>query len=460
MKNQSFYIGVILCALFTSTAVPAEEPPKPAATAALIARMSAEISAARIEKNIRKLVSFETRNSLSDSKSETRGIGAARRWIKSELERCAKDNGGRMKVEFDENIAQQAVRIPQPTAIVNVVATLPGTQAESKDRLYVVSGHYDSMPSSPVDGETTAPGANDDASGTAAVMEVACVMSKYKFDATLVFMTVAGEEQGLIGATFWAKNAKAKGLDVAGMITNDIIGNTKGADGTVIRDRVRLFAEGVPPVKEQSEETITMLKSGGENDFPTRQLGRFIKETADRHLTDIKVDMVYRRDRYLRGGDHSPFLDAGYAAVRMTESIEDYRHQHQTPRVENGVQYGDLPEFVDFDYVAKVAKVNAAALAALALAPAAPREVQMETLTLENDSTLRWKANTEPDVAGYRIVWRDTTAPFWQLRKDVGNVTRATIKGVSKDNVFFGVEAYDKDGNTSVVTYPVPFRLK
>jgi hypothetical protein len=460
MKNQLFYIGVILCALFTSTAVPAEEPPKPAATAALIARMSAEISASRIKKNIRKLVSFETRNSLSDSKSETRGIGAARRWIKSELERCAKDNGGRMKVEFDENIAQQAVRIPQPTAIVNVVATLLGTQAESKDRLYVVSGHYDSMPSSPVDGETTAPGANDDASGTAAVMELACVMSKYKFDATLVFMTVAGEEQGLIGATFWAKAAKAKGLDVAGMITNDIIGNTKGADGTVIRDRVRLFAEGVPPVKEQSDETIVMLKSGGENDFPTRQLGRFIKETADRHLTDIKVDMVYRRDRYLRGGDHSPFLDAGYAAVRMTEPIEDYRHQHQTPRVENGVQYGDLPEFVDFDYVAKVTKVNAAALAALALAPAAPREVQMETLTLENDSTLRWKANTEPDVAGYRIVWRDTTAPFWQQRKDVGNVTRATVKGVSKDNVFFGVEAYDKDGNTSVVTYPVPFRLR
>ncbi len=460
MKNQSFYRGVILCALFTSTAISAEEPPKPAATAALIARMSAEISAARIEKNIRKLVSFETRNSLSDTKSETRGIGAARRWIKSELERCAKDNGGRMKVEFDENIAQQAVRIPQPTAIVNVVATLVGTQAESKDRLYVVSGHYDSMPSSPVDGETTAPGANDDASGTAAVMELACVMSKYKFDATLVFMTVAGEEQGLIGATFWAKNAKAKGLDVAGMITNDIIGNTKGADGTVIRDRVRLFAEGVPPVKEQSEETITMLKSGGENDFPTRQLGRFIKETADRHFTDIKVDLIYRRDRYLRGGDHSPFLDAGYAAVRMTESIEDYRHQHQTPRVENGVQYGDLPEFVDFDYVAKVAKVNAAALAALALAPAAPREVQMETLTLENDSTLRWKANVEPDVAGYRIVWRDTTAPFWQQRKDVGNVMRATIKGISKDNVFFGVEAYDKDGNTSLVTYPVPYRLK
>ena len=423
-------------------------------------KIAAEISAKRIEAKVRKLVSFETRNSLSDTKSDTRGIGAARRWIKAELDRCAKENGGRMKVEFDENIAQQAVRIPQPTAIVNVVATLPGTQTESKDRLYVVSGHYDSMPSSPIDGETAAPGANDDASGTAAVMELACVMSKYQFDATLVFMTVAGEEQGLIGATFWAKAAKAKGLNVAGMITNDIIGNTKGADGTVVRDQVRLFAEGVNPTKEMSDEALTLLRSGGENDFPTRQLARFIKSTAEKNLSDMKVNLIYRRDRYLRGGDHSPFLDAGYAAVRMTEPIEDYRHQHQTPRIENGVQLGDLPEFIDFDYVAKVARVNAVALAALALSPAAPREVQMETLTLENDSTLRWKANAEPDIAGYRIVWRDTTAPFWQNSKDVGNVTRATVKGVSKDNVFFGVEAYDKDGNTSVVTYPVPFRLR
>jgi hypothetical protein len=465
MKVRSVQISGVTCAalaalFFANAVVSAQESPKPAATATPMARIPAEISSARIEKYIRKLVSFETRNSLSETKSETRGIGAARRWIKSELERCAKENGGRMKVEFDENIAQQAVRIPQPTAIVNVVATLPGMQAESKERLYVVSGHYDSMPSSPIDGETAAPGANDDASGTAAVMELACVMSKYQFDATLVFMTVAGEEQGLIGATFWAKAAKAKGLNVAGMITNDIIGNTKGADSTVVRDQVRLFAEGVNPTREMSDEALTLLRSGGENDFPTRQLARFIKSTAERHLSDMKVNVIYRRDRYLRGGDHSPFLDAGYAAVRMTEPIEDYRHQHQTPRIENGVQYGDLPEFIDFDYVAKVTRVNAVALAALASGPAAPREVQMETLTLENDSTLRWKANAEPDIAGYRIVWRDTTAPFWQNSKDVGNVTRATVKGVSKDNVFFGVEAYDKDGNTSVVTYPVPFRLR
>jgi Zn-dependent M28 family amino/carboxypeptidase len=435
----------------------AQDVPKPNPA---FQKIAAEISAKRIEATIRKLVAFETRNTLSDTKSETRGIGAARRWIKAELDKCAKENGGRMKVEFDAHTAQQAVRIPEPTEVVNVVATLPGTQAESRDRVYVVSGHYDSMSGSPTDKEGFAPGANDDASGTAAVMELACVMSKYQFDATLVFMTVAGEEQGLIGAGFWAKAAKAKGMNIAGMITNDIIGNTKGADGTVIRDKVRLFAEGVPPLKELSDEALTLLRSGGENDFPTRQLGRFIKETADRHLSDIKVDVIYRRDRYLRGGDHIPFLEAGYAAVRLTEPIEDYRHQHQNPRVENGVQYGDLPEFVDFDYVAKVARVNAVALAALASAPAAPRDVQMETITLENDSTLRWKANTESDIAGYRIVWRDTTAPFWQQRKDVGNVTRATIKGVSKDNVFFGVEAYDKDGNTSVVTYPVPFRLR
>ncbi len=431
------------------------DPAKP-----MIEKIAGEVSAERMEKTIRRLVSFETRNTLSETESDTRGIGAARRWIKSELDACAKANGGRMKVEFDDNISPVAPRIPKPTAVVNVVATLPGTQAESKDRLYVVSGHYDSMPDSPTDGVTTAPGANDDASGTAAVMELACIMSKYRFDATLVFMTVAGEEQGLVGATFWAKKAKAAGLNVAGMFTNDIIGNTKGADGTTIRDHVRVFAEGVPPLKEQSDETITLLRSGGENDFPARQLGRFIKEAAERTIPGMTVDLIYRRDRYLRGGDHSPFLDAGYPAVRFTEPIEDWRHQHKTPRIDNGVQLGDLPEFVDFDYIAKVARVNAAALASLALAPAAPKEVQMETLALENDSTLRWKANPEPDLAGYRIVWRDTNAPYWQQSRDVGNVTRATIKGVSKDNVIFGVQAIDKDGNVSVATYPVPFRSR
>jgi hypothetical protein len=323
-----------------------------------------------------------------------------------------------------------------------------------------VSGHYDSMPTLPTDGETDAPGANDDASGTAASMELACVMSKYQFDSTIVFMAVAGEEQGLLGARDWATKAKARNANIAGMITNDIIGNTKGADGTEIRDRVRLFAEGVPAQNPLPDEVMTALRTGGENDLPTRQLARHIKSSADKYLKDIKVDLIYRRDRYLRGGDHMPFLELGYAAVRMTEPIEDWRHQHQNPRVENGVRFGDHPEFVDFDFVAKVTRVNAVALTTLANAPARPSEVQMETLQLENDTTLRWKANTEPDLAGYKIVWRETTAPFWQWSQDVGNVTRATVKKMSKDNFIFGLVAVDKDGNESPASYPTPLRLR
>jgi hypothetical protein len=442
----------VLCSL--SIDAEAKDPaPNP-----LITKIAGEISKDRIESHIRKLVSFGTRNTLSDAVSETRGIGAARRWIKSELDKCAKASDGRLKVEFDEHTAPVSARIAQPTQLVNVVATLPGAQAESAERIYVVSGHYDSMPSSPTDPNTDAPGANDDASGTAAVMELACVMSKHRFDATLVFMTVAGEEQGLLGATFWAKRAKEQGRNIAGMFTNDIVGNSKGADGKVEKNRVRLFAEGVPPVKELPEEILVAIRTGGENDLPTRQLARFVKESAERHVPSMKVDMIYRRDRYLRGGDHFPFLDAGYPALRFTEPNEDWRHQHQNVRTEDGIKYGDLPEFVDFAYTADVARVNAAALAALALGPAAPKEVEMENIRLEANTTLRWRANVEPDVAGYRIVWRETTSPYWQWSQDVGNVARETVIGVSRDNYLFGVQAYDKDGNLSVVSYPRPYR--
>jgi Peptidase family M28 len=449
-------IRVVLHALCISIAAAAHAAP-PGTPSPAIGTMAAELSAKRIEATIRKLASFGTRNSLSDTASDTRGIGAARNWIKAELERCSKENGGRLQVAFDTHRVQSGPRIPKPTDIVNVVATLPGMQPESRDRLYVVSGHYDSMPTSPTDPDTTAPGANDDASGTAAVIEMACVMSKHQFDATLVFMAVAGEEQGLLGSKGWADDAKAKGLNVAGMFTNDIIGNTKGADGTVIRDRVRLFAEGVPAAATLSDDVLTTLRTGGENDFPTRQLARHVKASAEQYVPQLKVDLVYRRDRYRRGGDHFSFLDNGYAALRFTEAIEDWRHQHQNPRVEDGVQYGDLPEFVDFEYTANVARVNTAALAALANAPSAPKEVEMENLRLEGDTTLRWKANPEPDVAGYRIVWRETTAPFWQHAKDVGNVTRETVVGVSKDNFVFGVQAYDRDGLLGVATFPKPY---
>ena len=426
-------------------------------TAADVKAMLKTISAQRIEATIRKLVRFGTRNTLSDAKSDERGIGAARRWIKAQLDACAAQSGGRLKVELDSFIAQPNRRIAQPTELVNVVATLRGDQAESTDRIYMVSGHYDSMPSSPTDPTTDAPGANDDASGTAAVMELACTMSKLHFDATLVFMTVAGEEQGLVGSTHVADEARKANKNIAGMFTNDIIGNSRAEDGKVDRSRVRLFAEGVPDVKEMSDELRTLVRTGGENDTPTRELARFIKEHAERDVAGIKVDLIWRRDRYLRGGDHAPFLNAGYAAVRFTEPAENYKHQHQNPRVEGGVQYGDLPEFVDFSYIAQVARVNAAALAALALAPAAPRGAQVDTLKLENDTTLHWEANPEPDLAGYRVVWRDTTAPLWQNHKDVGNVTQVTLP-MSKDNVVFGVQAIDKDGNVSVASYPTPLR--
>jgi hypothetical protein len=421
-----------------------------------IERIVGEVSPQRIEATIRKLVSFGTRNSLSETQSETRGIGAARRWIKAQLESCS--IGTALKVEFDDHLVESGPRVPRPTHFVNVVATLPGTQAASRERIYVVSGHYDSMPSSPVDGEKDAPGANDDASGTAVSMELACIMAKHQFDATLVFMAVAGEEQGLLGSTGFAKAAKAKGLDIAGMFTNDIVGNTRGADGRVERNRIRLFAEGVPPLAQLPDAVRDALRTSGENDLPTRQLARYVKEAGEKYVAGFKVDVIWRRDRYLRGGDHFPFLDAGYAALRFTEPAEDWRHQHQDVRMADGVQLGDLPEFVDFDFVAQVARVNGAALAALALGPSIPREVEMENLRLEADTTLRWKPNAEPDVAGYRIVWRETTSPVWQQSLDVGNVTRHTLAGISKDNYIFGVQAYDRDGNLSVAAFPKPYR--
>ena len=421
-----------------------------------IPEMLSRISAGRIEANIRKLVSFGTRNSLSDPDDEKRGVGAARRWIKSQLERCSE--GTPLEVAFDEHLVESGSRVPKPTRFVNVVATLPGTQPESRNRIYVVSGHYDSMPSSPTDPVKDAPGANDDGSGTALSMELACVMSHYSFDATLVFLAVAGEEQGLYGSTGWARNARERGLDIAGMLDDDIVGNTRDAEGHVDRSRVRLFAQGVPARATLPDSVVRALRTGGENDLPTRQLARYVQEAASRYVSDITVQVIWRLDRYLRGGDHFPFLEAGYPAVRFTEPVEDWRHQHQDVRIDNGVQYGDLPEFVDFGYVASVARVNGAALASLALGPSVPKGVEMENARLENDTTLRWQPNPEPDVAGYRIVWRDTTAPTWQHEKDVGNVTRVTLPGISKDNLSFGVQAYDHDGNLSVAAYPEPAR--
>jgi Peptidase family M28 len=420
-----------------------------------IANIVREIDARNIEASIRKLVSFGTRNTLSEQNDPKRGIGAARDWLYAEFLKAAELSNGRMTVEKQSYEQQKAARIPQATLITNVVATLKGSQPESTDRMYVVSGHYDSMCNSPTDAKCDAPGANDDASGTAAVLEMARVMAKYEFEATIVFMAVAGEEQSLLGSTYFAEQAKQKNWNIDAMLTNDIIGNTLGGNGVRDRGTVRVFSEGVPS-NETPAEATTRRSVGGENDSGARQLARFIKEVGEGFVPQMKVMLVYRRDRYGRGGDHIPFLERGYPAVRFTEVNEEFRRQHQNVRVENGFQFGDLPEFVDFPYVANVARVNAASLAALALAPARPNGVTILAVRLSNDTDLKWEPNKEPDLAGYEIVWRDTTAAVWTNSKPVGNVTSFTMKGMSKDNYFFGVRAVDKQGNRSPVTYPKP----
>jgi acetylornithine deacetylase/succinyl-diaminopimelate desuccinylase-like protein len=420
-----------------------------------IANIVREIDARNVEMTIRKLVSFGTRNTLSEQNNPARGIGAARDWLYAEFLKAAEASNGRMTVEKQSYEQAKAQRVPQPTIITNVVATLKGSQPEATDRIYVVSGHYDSMCNSPTDAKCDAPGANDDASGTAAVLEMARVMAKYEFDATIVFMAVAGEEQSLLGSTHFAEQAKQKNWNVDAMLTNDIVGNSLGGNGVRDRGHVRVFSEGVPS-NETPAEATTRRSVGGENDSASRQLARFIKETGDVFVPQFKVMMIYRRDRYGRGGDHIPFLERGYPAVRFTEVNEEFRRQHQNVRVENGVQFGDLPEFVDFAYVANVARVNAASLAALAWAPSRPKGVTIVAQRLSNDTELRWEANKEPDLTGYEIVWRETTDAVWSNSKPVGNVTSFTMKGMSKDNYFFGVRSIDKDGNKSPVTYPRP----
>ena len=443
--------AVLAAVLAVVLAPPCNGQPKNPQIEAIVAAVSAE----RIEARIRKLASFHTRHTLSRTDSETQGIGAARRWIKAELEQCARASGGRLQVAFDSFVQQPDRRVPKPVEIVNVVATLPG----SANRVYVVSGHYDSMPTNVMDPESHAPGANDDASGTAVSMELACVLAPHRFDATLVFMAVAGEEQGLLGSAHWAEQAKRQGMNIAGMISNDIVGGSPRADGRRHERRLRLFASGLPAlISTKSKDLEQIARAGGEFDTPTHQLGRYLKEIGERYVPGFSVELIPRPDRFLRGSDHLPFLERGYAAVRFVEASENYRHQHQNVRVESGVQYGDLPEFVDFDYVAQVARVNAAGLASLALAPAAPRDALIEVVRLENDTTLRWTANEEPDLAGYRVLWRQLGAPLWQHSRDVGNDLRVTLAGVSKDDFVFGVAALDRDGNASPASFPRPWR--
>jgi hypothetical protein len=447
---------IALCVLLSAAAF-GQAAPKNAPDPA-VEKMIKEVSAKNIEATIRKLVSFGTRNTLSEQANPTRGIGAARDWIYGEFQRFSNECGGCLTVE-KQTFLQAANppprgRVPEATNLTNVYAVLKG--ATDPDRVYVVSGHYDSMCTSPIDAKCDAPGANDDASGTAAVIELARVMSKQKFDATIIFMAVPGEEQGLLGSTYFAEQAKQKAMNIEAMFTNDIIGGVTSQKNSPNRNRVRVFSEGVPS-NETEQQAGTRRSVGGENDSASRQLARFIKEQSDKYLKNFKVWMIYRRDRYLRGGDHIPFLERGFTAVRITEVDEDYTHQHQNVRTENGVFYGDTLEYVDFDYVANVTRVNLIALASLASAPAKPKNVAIMTTRLTNDTDLKWDASTDPDLAGYEVVWRDTTAAEWTNSEFVPGKTY-TAKAMSKDNYFFGVRAVDKQGNRSPVVYPRPMR--
>ena len=444
------FTALLAVSSLTQTVSPPKFAPDPT-----IKKMIGEISGKNIEASIRKLVSFGTRNTLSEQDNPARGIGAARDWIFAEFQRISADCGNCLAVEKQTFLQPKANRVPEPTNLTNVFAVLKGTT--DPDRVYVVSGHYDSMCTSPTDAKCDAPGANDDASGTAAVIELARVMSKQKFDATIVFMAVPGEEQGLLGAAYYAEQAKQKAVNIDAMFTNDIIGGVTSHKNSPNRKRVRVFSEGVPS-NETEQQAGTRRSVGGENDSASRQLARYIKEQADRYLKNFGVWMVYRRDRYLRGGDHIPFLERGFTAVRFTEADEDYTHQHQNVRTENGIFYGDTPEFVDFEYTANVARVNLIALASLANAPARPKNVGVVTSRLTNDTELKWDAGTDADLAGYEVVWRETTSPEWTNSAYVGNVPNFVMKDRSKDNYFFGVRAVDKSGNKSPVVYPRPMR--
>lgn len=415
-------------------------------------RLLAEVDEDRIEATVRRLVSFGTRHTLSTQDDPERGIGAARDWIYAEMKRYAAASGGRMTVQLQSYIQEPASRIPVATRITNVVATLRGSV--DPDRVQVVSGHYDSRATDVMDATSDAPGADDDASGVAVIMELARVMATRRPASTLVFAAVAAEEQGLYGSGHLAEQFKAAGTNVQAMFTNDIVGSSRADDGARDPYTVRLFAEGVPTA-ETPQQADTRRSVGGENDSPARQLARFVRDVADNEATGMHVRVVYRRDRYLRGGDQIPFLERGYPAARFTEPAEDFAHQHQDVRVEDGKRYGDLPEFCDFGYIARVARVNGAALWTLAQAPAAPRGVNVLTSALTNATELVWQRGTEPDLAGYEVVWRETTDPEWTRVIEVGDVVRHTVD-LSKDNVFFGVRAVNRSGLRGPVSFPLP----
>ena len=419
---------------------------------AQVEQVIAAVSPEHLRDTIDRLAAFGTRHTLSDTTSDVRGIGAARRWLRDQLQAIAESSGRNdITVQLMRHAQPPSRRVPDGAEIVNVVMIIPGVMSEATDRKYVVLGHYDSRNGDGMDSEGDAPGADDDGSGTAAVLELARVFADRPCDATTVFLMTAGEEQGLFGATWFAKTAVDEGWNIQAALSNDIIGDPSGPNGREDRERVRVFSQSIPRnADDRTLRRISML--GAENDSPSRQLARYIHDIAQRYDTAVKPWLINRTDRFRRGGDHTSFNNAGFTAVRFTEVYETYDRQHQNIRDVDGQPYGDVPRFVDTDYLADVARLNGAALYGLANAPSTPKNVRLITRHLTNDTTIRWDSSPEPDVGGYEVVYRDTTSHLWQHVIDVGNTNEYTID-LSKDNWFFGVRAYDSDGHRSLVQF-------
>jgi hypothetical protein len=416
-----------------------------------------QVDPRRIEATIEKLVSFGTRHTSSSQTDPVRGIGAATAWVYAQMQAIAATSSGNMTVQKQSFTQPVASRIPVPTQITNVIATLQGTA--SPQRFYVVTGHLDSRVTDVLNFTSDAPGADDDGSGVAVVLELARLFATRQFPGTLVFATVAGEEQGLYGSAFMAQQMNAAGADVQGMFSNDIVGASRAWDGTKPDPHtLRLFVEGIPTAVTPDQVAL-MQEVGGENDGVTHQLARFVTESAPPELSGMNIRVIWRRDRYLRGSDHISFQQQGYPAARFTEPRENFDHEHQDTQVIDGVQFGDLIEFVDFDYTARAAKVNGAALWALATAPSTPKNAQIHTtppgtFSGTNLTMLAWDANPEADLAGYEVVMRETTDADWTETLDVGNVTAVTLD-IAKDNVQFGIRAVDRAGHRSPAAFPL-----
>lgn len=408
------------------------------------------VSAERLEKDVSMLAGFGTRHTLSDTISTTRGIGAARRWIKKEFEVISKDCNNCLEVFFQSDLVKEGTnaRIPFDVEVVNVVAIQHGTKYPN--RFIIISGDIDSRVTDPNDFTSDAPGANDNATGMAGAMEAARVLSKYKFENSIIYTGLSGEEQGLFGGAGLAAYAKKQGWEIIGVLNNDMIGNIEGVNGVISNRDFRIFSEPVPPTETERERNMRRFY-GGEVDGISRQLARYVHKTTLTYMPEMNPMMVYRLDRFGRGGHHRPFNDAGFSGIRIMESHENYYRQHENTRMENGIAYGDVIAYVDFDYVAKLTAVNAINLASLAWAPSAPTNVAIGGI-VEPSAKLKWE-KTESAV-GYRIYWRDTTSPTWDHSRYVGDVSEFTLEGIVIDNYFFGVAAVGKDGHESVVVFP------